>query len=770
MENQFLKKSYITEIISQLSEHGLKVSGKYGKLYCNEKGRWIYKQERMYLKSSSLRFLGQGIGTMRRSFRTLSVEEPSPEKEPVAASPTRSEKQKYIRRFSTTDARVLSGEGSAVPQDTPPPSPPEPSTVALSRSAIASASAPVLSLPLPVSRLSPPLPPPLPLPSPPPRRKSGYFHSFSARTVLTLSDDSSSANAVPFDQLYSPRDEVPSGANLPLHEQSEIIFESLWEEVLPSMIVYELFLQLGAAWLGDGSSTSVAASQRRLLQKVNSRTAILNTTTLIDQMKLDRGGGGLQGVAAASASAMNLTGGTFPSGGWGSSGGVGVERGANSPRGQLSRTPSNTSLVNSDDFKNVRTIDTDLLNELLNDIEENAMIHMPDLVDPTPSPPLDQQTAQQTAEGEEVRTRPKSSSSYPPIPSLALPLSSPRRGSTSSSHHPSHASIAVKELNRQESLGSELPFSTPPPPHTSSSTPRNLSETKLSHSSYDHLKDRDRGSDRDRDSSSHSTPRDRDRVGTGKSHSDNGGGGEDGSGGGAAIGSGEDNNSQISKSLRFAPSVPLKRPSWNSPTTPLNLARKRRPGMVVRLALSQNGPFQKLLTEGVRVVLHCLYSGETRPRRLQRIMMLHHDGRRPPWHQPTDDDSYDLNDYISSDSPAPTSHKTLKLKFHRFESGLLVETSDEIVVTTVSEILTGVHTTVFKRSLNQLYGEGSSYEKSGTEKRCFTMVGCVSPYDGRHCLDIEIQPVDKQKPEASLPSLSPLVPSSHCRRSSKPPR
>lgn len=615
MENSYFKKSYVTEILEKLIEKDLKITGKYGKLYCNEKGRWIYKQERMFLKSSSLRFLGQGIHQMKRSFRTLSIEEPSPvskstleevEEEKSPGKPPKAD-AKMLRRFSTTDARFPSFDAPETPS-------PE------SARTLASDNQSTQPSPGPTVR------------SPPSRRKS-----ISARSVLTLSDGSASIN---IDQLYSPRDEVLYGANLPLIEQSEIIFEILLEELLPAMTIYESFFLLGAAWLGDGSSTSVAASQRRLLQKVNSRTAILNTTNLIDQLKHDRSG---QAV--------------LPSG-------------QISPRITLSRTPSNASLGSSNELKNVRTIDTDLLNELLNDIEENAMINMPDIVEPT------------------QLEKPRSKSN-----SLVDMTATSRERTTSASKNDHHFSIpkladVTKELTRLESFTSNA-------------------DTES------------RSKDRD-SSTTQGTPRD-----------------------------GEETHA--TKSIRFAPSVPLKRPSWNSPTTPIHFARKRRPGMVVRLALSENGPFQKILTEGVRVVIHYLLQNERRPRRIQRVMMLQ-DGR--PRNKSWQSDSFDINDYICSDSPT-NKKNILKLKFFKFEAGVLIETNDEIEVNSISEILTGVHTSVFKKSLNQLFGENSSYEKSGTEKRCFSLIGCISPFDERHCLDIEIQPVDKQKPEV-LPTLLSL--------------
>jgi hypothetical protein len=670
MENQYLKKSYITDILAQLYEHDVKASGKYGKLYCNEKGRWIYKQDRMFLKSSSMRFLGQGIGSMKRSFRTLSVEEPAPPPLPPAtpaAATVSPVDPKLLRRFSTTDAKCDSP--SSPDSDRTPASDSQPSPLEDRK---------------PRSLL---------------RRKSGVLHSLSARTVLTLSDES--AGGVPFDQLYSPHDDVPSGANLPYTEQSEIILEALWEELLPAMIIYESFLQLGAAWLGDGSSTSVAASQRRLLQKVNSRTAILNTTNLIDQMKQDR-----------TAPAASGAGSPPPS-----------------PRGGLSRTVSNASLLGSDDVNIVRTIDTDLLNELLNDIEENAMIHMPDIVIRDQPQPLPSQASTPTAnQGDPSSSRLKSNSSArnlfsdkspvstsnhtksdpPPLtPSPAGPAAD--RGGK---HGQGRQGLAVHELNRQDSLPSDVD------------------------SDQQNSKDSFPG----RGSSTQDTPRS-----------------------GAGTGGESDDQQTTTKSLRFAPSVPLKRPSWNSPTTPMHFARKRRPGMVVRLALSQSGPFQKLLREGVRVVVHCLYPNERRPRRFQRVMILQDSrSRNHSWQSGGgDSSSFDLNDLICSDSANPKSSAVMKLRFFKFEAGVLLETENEIIVTNISEILTGVHTAGFKRSLNQLYGEGSSYEKSGAEKRCFSMIGCISPYDGRHCLDLEIQPVDKQKPEvntllSSYLLLSPL--------------
>jgi hypothetical protein len=135
--------------------------------------------------------------------------------------------------------------------------------------------------------------------------------------------------------------------------------------------------------------------------------------------------------------------------------------------------------------------------------------------------------------------------------------------------------------------------------------------------------------------------------------------------------------------------------------------------------------------------------------------MILHDGRPRTNSWQGSDSSYDINDLICSDSPTRKIN-VMKLKFFKFEAGVLIETEDEITVTSISEILTGVHTAGFKKSLNQLYGEGSSYEKSGTEKRCFSMIGCISPHDGRHCVDLEIQPVDKQKPEVRPLPLVPL--------------
>eukprot|EP00602_Paraphysomonas_sp_CaronLab_P012893 CAMPEP_0185038114 /NCGR_PEP_ID=MMETSP1103-20130426/33366_1 /TAXON_ID=36769 /ORGANISM="Paraphysomonas bandaiensis, Strain Caron Lab Isolate" /LENGTH=627 /DNA_ID=CAMNT_0027576401 /DNA_START=260 /DNA_END=2143 /DNA_ORIENTATION=- len=177
---------------------------------------------------------------------------------------------------------------------------------------------------------------------------------------------------------------------------------------------------------------------------------------------------------------------------------------------------------------------------------------------------------------------------------------------------------------------------------------------------------------------------------------------------------------------RHVPMVPLRRPSWQSPVQPLYLTKKRRPSMAVRLALSESGPFQRILIEGVRVVIHFMIPGSLRPRRIKRLMIL-------------DDDLRDEDRHKKQPK-----HRLL---FYKLEAGVLKETEDSVAVGDITDILTGAHTSVFKCSLNQLHGEGISYDKSGTEKRCFTMMGVQSPFDSRLGLDVEIQPMDKQKPE-----------------------
>jgi hypothetical protein len=159
--------------------------------------------------------------------------------------------------------------------------------------------------------------------------------------------------------------------------------------------------------------------------------------------------------------------------------------------------------------------------------------------------------------------------------------------------------------------------------------------------------------------------------------------------------------------------------------------KRRRPVMAVHLALTESDPFQKLIKEGVPVVIHYLLPNERRVRRIRRVMIL--------------EESPNIDEYGED---LPFHKRTLpKLKFSKPENSILLQTNDYIYIHNVYEIICGVYTNVFKSSMTHLYGTDSSVDRTNNEKRCFSLIGAISPFDGRLCMDIEIDPRDKQKSE-----------------------
>lgn len=159
-------------------------------------------------------------------------------------------------------------------------------------------------------------------------------------------------------------------------------------------------------------------------------------------------------------------------------------------------------------------------------------------------------------------------------------------------------------------------------------------------------------------------------------------------------------------------------------------SKRSRPMMAVRLALTDTGPFHKLIREGIPVIIHFLPAQETRVRRVKRLMIL---------------DAVSNFDEYGEELPF---HKRVmpKLKFAKLDVPQLLATLDYVHVNDVLDIVTGAFTTVLHRSMTQLYGK-ANFDRSNNEKRCFTIMGPISPFDGRPCIDVEINPYDRQKSE-----------------------
>ena len=81
------------------------------------------------------------------------------------------------------------------------------------------------------------------------------------------------------------------------------------------------------------------------------------------------------------------------------------------------------------------------------------------------------------------------------------------------------------------------------------------------------------------------------------------------------------------------------------------------------------------------------------------------------------------------------------------QNGVLESSTALSDINEISTVFMGANSSVFRRSLDHLHGKHKSYDRSEHSSRCFSLVGCKSPFDERACLDIEILPRDKQKPE-----------------------
>jgi len=175
----------------------------------------------------------------------------------------------------------------------------------------------------------------------------------------------------------------------------------------------------------------------------------------------------------------------------------------------------------------------------------------------------------------------------------------------------------------------------------------------------------------------------------------------------------------------------------------------------VRLALLEAGPFRQLLKEGVKVVVHFKRPGETRVTRVQRIMIWLDDDEVE---QQGGDSNVQDREFFDVDADSSEEEVDFdddgqedKLNLFGFfkldQNGILESSTNLADINDITTVYMGANTSVFRRSLAHLHGEHKSYDRSEHANRCFSLMGCKSPFDDRCCLDIEILPRDKQKPE-----------------------
>lgn len=198
--------------------------------------------------------------------------------------------------------------------------------------------------------------------------------------------------------------------------------------------------------------------------------------------------------------------------------------------------------------------------------------------------------------------------------------------------------------------------------------------------------------------------------------------------------------------------------NWQPKNSPYKsqsfMVKKKRTAYnkAVRLALLESGPFRQLMKEGIKVIVHFLRKGETRVSRVQRIMIWLEDDEVEEEGNDCNVQGRGIYDDDSSDSEEDDIFdKEEKLNLFGFfkldQNGILESSTSLSDINAVKTVYMGANTSVFKRSLTHLHGEEKSYDRSEHANRCFSLIGCKSPFDDRQCLDIEILPRDKQKPE-----------------------
>ena len=170
------------------------------------------------------------------------------------------------------------------------------------------------------------------------------------------------------------------------------------------------------------------------------------------------------------------------------------------------------------------------------------------------------------------------------------------------------------------------------------------------------------------------------------------------------------------------------------------LEKKDKFTNAVALAMMGDGLFQKMLRDGVRVIVHHLDSKSSRVRRLQRVMK---------WK--TKKVFSRLDDMISVSSD-DSSYQTVinKLEFYKIDAGVIESVPENyIVIDDIVAIYTGSFTQVLRNSLKHLHGDPSGAhhhhdERIEHENRCFSLMGCQSCFDNRLCVDIEVLPRNNQ--------------------------
>lgn len=710
-----------SDAIYQLQEHGLKIQGPGGKIVCTESGKWIYKRGSHFMKTSSLRFLGKSFSFRRGSTLSQDSEEHQHTQLGIANGESSHVKETSTpslpppKEFSLSFLKPRSFSLRHLSTASPPSSIelPEQSKVSSEENVAASTVSVSLSSP---PELSSPRQPSSPLTSPklpssPPRR--GLYSSASARTIGSLGDRSNrsvgshrgSDRSIESGGDVFPSSPQASAALLTLEDRCAISMEAVFEELIPAMVILELFHELNAQWTGLVED-SIAANQRRMLERVNSRIGLYRTGSKLDLIR--------------------------------------QENHLNAQPHSLPQSPSSRSLVDANgDVVDSEELNTELLQEMLFDIAQNAL-DMPSVLDEVEQEMQQQLEMQSSVERERERKQTAKAVQQEQSSGEDNAMHSAVKGKRVKSGHqkrgtPEEAVLAM--LNRQQSDG-------------------------MSFNAEDFCMTGEEAQE-ERKSGSMSPSNDEKSVGTK-------------SAGSKSVGSRSETNDRTGKisgkggpnvpTTSAAPVVPLRRPSWQSKVQPLYLTKKRRPSMAVRLALNEAGPFQRILKEGIPVIIHFAARGSSRPRRIKRLMVLD-DGSsdvvgvdrmtnaRNTGHFDDDGDTRSQSSghgMLASGDSIPLSlanhHSSIhhqKLKFFRLESGEIIECDGEMVISEIADIVTGVHTIVFKHSLTQLHGEGMSYDKTGTEKRCFSMLmmNSKSPYDDRPVLDVEIQPMDKQKPE-----------------------
>lgn len=158
-----------------------------------------------------------------------------------------------------------------------------------------------------------------------------------------------------------------------------------------------------------------------------------------------------------------------------------------------------------------------------------------------------------------------------------------------------------------------------------------------------------------------------------------------------------------------------------------------------------------------QVIVHFLRKGETRVSRVQRIMIwLEDDDMEQEGEDSNVQDREDYFDVDSSEEEVDFSldgHEEDKLNLFGFfkldQNGVLESSTNLSDINEITSVYMGANSSVFRRSLDHLHGKHMSYDRSEHSNRCFSLIGCKSPFDDRPCLDIEILPRDKQKPEVS---------------------